>query len=136
MSGKVVIMINPSKKRFGGFSYYLASLLFSNKNQKVQVILDTEEPKEFTINLAVCNGQYFGGGMQISPKSQLTDGLLNVVIIDDWNTIRKILYSPTAKKVKVLPIGDSECFIDNDDEDVGRIPMEVYIVPSAVRFLV
>lgn len=155
MSGKVVTTINQSKKRFGGFSYYLASLqnFFSYKNQKVQVILDDKAPREFTIvNLAICNGQYFGGGMQISPKSQLTDGLLDVVIVDNWNAIQKIFYSPklyngsilnapgvysfTAKKVKVVPIGDSECLIDNDGEDVGRIPMEVYLIPSAVKFLV
>lgn len=155
MSGKVVRTINSSKKMFGGFSYYLASLqnFFGYKNQKIQLILDDSSPREFTIvNLAICNGQYFGGGMQISPRSELTDGLFHVVVIDNWNAFQKIVYSPklyngsilnapgvhcfTARRVKVLPLTESECLIDNDGEDVGRIPMEAYIIPSAVNFLV
>ena len=31
-------------------------------------------------NISICNGQYFGGGWNISPKSSLQDGLLNIQI--------------------------------------------------------
>ena len=31
-------------------------------------------------NISICNGQFFGGGWNISPKSSLQDGLLNVQI--------------------------------------------------------
>jgi len=31
-------------------------------------------------NVSICNGQFFGGGWNISPKSSLQDGLLNVQI--------------------------------------------------------
>ena len=31
-------------------------------------------------NISICNGQFFGGGWNISPKSSLQDGLLNIQI--------------------------------------------------------
>ena len=31
-------------------------------------------------NVSICNGQFFGGGWNISPKSSLQDGLLNIQI--------------------------------------------------------
>jgi len=155
MSGLVVRTINQSKKRFGGFSYYLASLqnFFSYKNQKVKLYLDDQEPKSFQIvTLAICNGQYFGGGMNISPQSKLTDGLFHVVVIDNWNHLQKIIYSSklyngsiltapnvhcfTAKRVKVLPEAENEVLIDNDGEDIGKIPLEASIIPKAVKFFI
>jgi diacylglycerol kinase (ATP) len=155
MSGKVVRTINQSRKLFGGFSYYLASLqnFFSYSNQKVKLYLDDLEPKSFSIvNLAICNGQYFGGGMNISPKSQITDGLLNIIVIDNWTSFQKIIYSSklyngsilntpgvhtfSAKKVKVVPEEGSVAYIDNDGEDVGMIPLEAEILPKAVKFFI
>jgi diacylglycerol kinase (ATP) len=153
MSGLVVKTINQSKKIFGGFSYYLASLqnFFSYRNQKIKLHLDNQEPKNFQIvNLAICNGQYFGGGMNISPKSSITDGLFHIVVIENWTALQKILYSSklyngsilnapgvhcfTAKKVKVIPEEGSEVFIDNDGEDIGKVPLEATILPKAIKF--
>lgn len=156
MAGEVVRTINKSKKLFGSFSYYLSSVqnLFSYKNKKLLISFDDGEPKEFVaVTVAVCNGKYFGGGMQISPNSEISDGLLNITIIGDWNIFEKILYSSKlygnkiikvpkvysflAKKIEIKNSDDeSPAFIDSDGEDVGIIPMTVKIIPKAVKFII
>ncbi len=156
MAGEVVRTINKSKKLFGSFSYYLSSVqnLFSYKNKKLLISIDDGEPKEFVaVTVAVCNGKYFGGGMQISPNSEISDGLLNITIIGDWNIFEKILYSSKlygnkilkvpkvysflAKKIEIKNSDDeSPAFIDSDGEDVGIIPMTVKIIPKAVKFII
>jgi YegS/Rv2252/BmrU family lipid kinase len=157
MAGEVVRTINKSKKMFGSFSYYLSSVqnLFSYANKKVLIKIDDEEPKEFVaVTVAVCNGKYFGGGMQISPKSEINDGLFNITIIGDWNILEKIIYSSklygsnilnvpkvfsfVAKKIEIQNLSgdDSPAFIDSDGEDVGVIPMTVKIIPGAVKFII
>ncbi|MDX1960882.1 MAG: diacylglycerol kinase family lipid kinase [Leptospiraceae bacterium] len=156
MAGEVARTINKSKKVFGGFSYYLSSLqnLLSYKNKKVRLLLDDNREYSFTaVTVAVCNGQYFGGGMQINPEAQISDGLFHITVVEDWSILQKILYSArlyngtiltapnvhslTAKKIVILPKeGEEAAIIDSDGEDVGSIPMTVELIPNAVRFIV
>jgi YegS/Rv2252/BmrU family lipid kinase len=156
MAGEVVKTINQSKKVFGGFSYYLSSVqnLFSYQNKKIRILLDDNREYSVTaVTVAICNGQYFGGGMQICPQAQLSDGLFNITVIGDWNLFQKIIYSPrlyngtilsapdmqsfTAKKIVILPQeGEDPAIIDSDGEDIGSIPMTIELVPSAVKFVI
>ncbi|MBI3394592.1 MAG: YegS/Rv2252/BmrU family lipid kinase [Spirochaetia bacterium] len=66
MAGEVVRSVNSSKKRFGAMSYYLGAVgkLLSYKNKRVRLTLDDGDPSDHSIvSLAICNGQFFGGGM-------------------------------------------------------------------------
>ena len=156
MAGEVVRTINKSKKLFGSFSYYLSSVqnLFSYKNKKIHIQLDENETKEFqVVTVAVCNGRYFGGGMQISPIASITDGKFSITIIEDWNILEKIFYSSKlygkniltcpkvhsfeARKVIITPSGDQEpVYIDSDGEDIGIIPMTLEVLTGAVKFII
>ena len=49
---------------------------FKFKKMKLKTKIKTIE-SEYTI-LSICNGGFYGGGFNIAPKSQLTDGLLDV----------------------------------------------------------
>jgi YegS/Rv2252/BmrU family lipid kinase len=156
MSGEVVRTINKSKKLFGGFSYYIASLqnFFSYKNRYLKIILDDKKEINLTaVTVAICNGQYFGGGMQISPASQISDGLFHIVVVGDWNYWEKLVHSSklyngsiltapkvdtfTAKKVQIIPQEKEPpyTYIDNDGEDVGYIPLTAEIIPACVNFI-
>lgn len=156
MAGEVVYTVNRSSKRFGAFSYYLGSAanILKYKNKIVKIQLDHKEPIERKITtLAICNGQFFGGGMQISPQSEISDGYFDVVILGDWNLLQKAYYSKNfyngtiletnkvesyrCKVVEVYPLGeDSPVRIDCDGEDLGVIPMRAEILSSAIGFLV
>ncbi|MBW1727035.1 MAG: hypothetical protein JRJ62_05525 [Deltaproteobacteria bacterium] len=46
--------------------------------------IDNDFEQEFNIwNVAVANGRYHGGGMQIAPDASVYDGRLNVTVIRD-----------------------------------------------------
>lgn len=47
--------------------------------------------------ISICNGGYYGGGFNIAPKSQLTDGLLDVYYVEKMNRLKMI---PLLLKLK------------------------------------
>ncbi|MCB1172367.1 MAG: diacylglycerol kinase family lipid kinase [Leptospiraceae bacterium] len=154
MAGAVVEAINKSSKRFGGLSYFLTSsqVLWRYRNRKVRIQLDDGDYMETKIvTVAICNGQFFGGGMQIGPEAQLSDGQFDVVILGNWNKLQSLWYSKNlyngsihrakkvsvhrASKVRIEPLepGD-QIYIDCDGEDVGFAPVEIELLPKAVTF--
>ncbi len=154
MAGEVVEAINKSKKRFGGLSYFLTSAgkLLSYRKRRVRVHWDDESQSEHRIvTLAICNGQFFGGGMQVSPYSELADGKFEVVLIQDWNILQSLWYSknmyngsigscrgvdmrPTTKiRVEAVNEGDA-VLIDVDGENAGRLPLTAEIQPASIHF--
>ena len=74
---------------------YNASILytflkFKFKRMKLKTEIKTiDEP--YTI-LSICNGSYYGGGYNISPKSELTDGVL------------EIYYAEKMFKISMIPL--------------------------------
>lgn len=154
MAGDVVARVNQSAKRFGGFSYFLASTaaLLSYRNKGVRVEWEDGRSSEHRIvTLAICNGQFFGGGMQISPESRLGDGQFDVVFIEDWSMAQSLWYSKNlyngtisscpgvsvrrATRLKVTPLpGEAPALIDCDGEDVGMIPLSAELIPAAATF--
>ena len=156
MAGAVVQTVNKSSKKFGGFSYYLGSManILSYTNKPLRFRLDGGDWLERKVtSLAICNGQYFGGGMRVSPNSELSDGFLDAVVIGDWNLFQKVFYSKKfyngtisntpkvesyrCKKIEIEPIDkNNAAIIDCDGEDLGKIPMTVEVFPNAIQFLV
>ena len=54
--------------------------IITAKSREMAIITEKGEFSSKAFNICVCNGQYFGGGWNISPKSSLQDGILNVQI--------------------------------------------------------
>lgn len=154
MAGEVVQAVNQSSKRFGGFSYYLGALgkLFSYKNKHVSYSVDGGPFEEKNIvTLAVCNGQFFGGGMQISPAAEINDGFFHITVLDNWSIGQKVMnsrnmYNGTvygltgvlsmkAKTITVNPVekGD-QILIDSDGDCPGMLPFKATVLPKAVSF--
>ncbi|MDR1093019.1 MAG: diacylglycerol kinase family lipid kinase [Clostridiales bacterium] len=63
--------------------YYwcLLRALVRLKTYKVKMTLSGATTEHDCFVVAVCNGQYFGGGMRVSPNSDIYDGQMDVVII-------------------------------------------------------
>ena len=64
---------------------YLKSLIYCISHFEPYHIEITEETGNMreldVIMLGVCNGRQFGGGMKISPKSEINDGFMDVTVI-------------------------------------------------------
>ena len=63
---------------------------FKHKRMKLHTSIKDIDAK-YTI-LSICNGEYYGGGFNIAPKAELTDGLLD------------IYYAEKMSKIKMIPL--------------------------------
>lgn len=63
---------------------------FKLKRMKLSTHIKSIDDK-YTI-LSICNGEYYGGGFNIAPKAELTDGLLD------------IYYAEKMPKLKMIPL--------------------------------
>jgi YegS/Rv2252/BmrU family lipid kinase len=155
LAGSVVNAVNQASKRFGAFTYFASSLssAVTYKNPRVRISIDDGPFTTETITtLAVCNGQFFGGGMQIAPDASITDGLLNITILGDWSLAQKVKYSRNlyngtithcygvksfqARTIRVEPDIMRPILIDCDGECPGQLPMTAEVLPGAIRLIV
>lgn len=82
------------KKLFGGKAAYLAGVareLAAKKAVSAEITLDGGEKRTLPILLTACaNGRYCGGGFCAAPLADMTDGLMDVLVVNDV-TRRKFL---------------------------------------------
>jgi YegS/Rv2252/BmrU family lipid kinase len=116
-----------------------------------EVTLDGGEVRQFTgYSVAAANSRQFGGGMRLAPEASLTDGLLDVVIIEDMSKFRFLRLAPTVfsgrhlryREVSVVRsrevhISATEPFtLYADGEPIAELPATVRVLPGAVRMIV
>ncbi len=116
-----------------------------------EVGVDGHAPRRFTgYSVAAANSRQFGGGMRLAPDASLTDGLLDVVIIEDMPKLRFLRLAPTVfsgrhlryREVSVLRarevhISATEAFtLYADGEAIASLPVTVRVLPGAVRMIV
>lgn len=89
IDGYVGYLINQSKRK-GKFRYFLNTIkgLILYKPSISQIIIDDKEYNfKKTYFITANNGKYFGGGMQISPKADLFDEELDIIVAHSMNKI-------------------------------------------------
>ena len=144
-------IVNTTTKVFGGkVSFLIATLRAMSRYDAPQVTLTVDD--EIIYNdrpfvVAACNGQYFGGGMHIGPEADVTDGLLDVIVMP-WrsrfyhSTKGTRVYRGThidlpgvlSKRGRVIKAeSEAPCYLDIDGEAPGRLPVEIRVVPKALR---
>jgi diacylglycerol kinase (ATP) len=104
--------------------------------------------------IAVCNGRYFGAGMHVAPMAKIDDGRLEVIAMSAANKLafalaaRKIydgghLAAPGVRHFACdrirLELEDEDArdvfLLDVDGEPLGGLPIEVDIVPGALKLV-
>lgn len=74
-------------KHFKGKFKYLMSLidtLIHLRFHKINLTREDGTQEEHSVFLvSLCNGKYIGGGMPISPRSDVTDGVMDVVVVNE-----------------------------------------------------
>ncbi len=132
------------------YFYNLLMSLFSYKNTKAEIVIDSEKKIEadiFSINIG--NGRYCGGGMRQTPDALPDDGFLDVTIIKGMGKIEiirnlKILYDGTilshhkidgyrCKNIKVS--SESVIYTEADGESLGHTPVEFSIIPASINIV-
>ena len=150
--GEVVHTLGRTTKRLGGrlaFTLATARALVGYRDRRVSVSLDGAPAEEQEVtNLAVCNGQFFGGGMWVAPEARPDDGLFDVTAwsgfgLLDFVTRRRALYDgrhvgyagTTRCRARTLSAESRERVrLDADGESAGTLPARVELLPAALRF--
>jgi diacylglycerol kinase family enzyme len=141
----------------GRAAYYLATLraVATGKERRVAMRITWQgETREETIPdlLAICNGRWFGGGMDVAPMALPDDGRLEVITITAPNKlfiIKRIqsvyagrhLQVPTVRHFPCRRIelrhedqaAESGFPLDVDGDALGSLPLSVAVVPRRLR---
>ncbi len=162
MGGLVDEYVAQSGRALGGsFAYFSASLKALVKSEvgvldcKVKEGGKTREVRIATRTLAVCNGRYFGSGMEVAPMAVPDDGLFHVVSLGAAPKLKFALASMAIYKgehvknpdVEVLSCEAIDIDLDNaairadfpldvDGEPLGTLPLSIELVPKAIDVFV
>lgn len=85
IDGPITQKTEKNKKRFPGKSAYFVSTLstaLTYKSSKMRITIDNQIIEKNILMVAVCNGQYIGGGMKICPEAKVNDRLLEICLIE------------------------------------------------------
>jgi len=138
-----------------GFAVAAAQETVTFTQPEVVVTLDDEaspqrELQFRIVNLCVCNGRYFGGGMKIAPDAKLNDGLFDIIVIGAMNPPKILLNAfriyagahlgmsevlhTRAARISLRPAdSQTQIMLEIDGEVSGRLPATFEIVPNVLR---
>ena len=98
---------------------------------------------------AVLNTPTYGSGIRLAPDARLDDGWLDAVFVEDLNVfqVAKLLprlarngelRTPRVKRMRVRAVKfatDRPCMFHGDGEILGPTPVEIEVMPQAIRVL-
>lgn len=154
LGGAVAARANRSSRRLGGrITFLVATLrtLLRFSPIAVRLALDAAPVVTATVvQVAVGNGQFHGGGMRVCPEARLDDGRLDVTVVGElslWELVRSLrrlydgrihehprVWSARIRRLEADAVEDAP--VELDGEPLGRLPLEIAIVPRALRLLV
>jgi diacylglycerol kinase (ATP) len=111
---------------------------------------DTEELVINLYNVVVANGRFAGGGLPIAPQANLSDGLLDVVLVPQRPAGEMALLAaqmllgkhissgavPFRRVKKISVLSRPGMWFNADGETVGNEPAVFQIIPHALEFVI
>src|SRR5712671_5677801 len=98
---------------------------------------------------AVLKTPTYGAGIRLAPAAQMDDGLLSTLLVSDLTALQVLGLLPrlvtrgtlpeshlqrvSAKRVRLTP--DHPCLFHGDGEILGPAPVEIEVLPRAIRIL-
>lgn len=148
-----VVHTLPAKAQMGGRLAYLYAILYTLARYHNQPItLDVDDATVYVgpiCNVAVANGRFFGGGLQIAPDAQVDDGQLDVIVLGDLPRRALLRHARRfyqgshlhldgvlafrGRRVTARPRTDEPVRLDVDGEAMGRLPATFTVLPHALR---
>ncbi len=163
MGGVVDQLVAEATRGLGGsFAYYSASVRGLLRSEigvlscTLQLKGARRDERITTRNLAICNGRFFGSGMKVAPMAQPDDGVFEVISLGADSKLRFAIESSTRIysgdhigkdgilhlqcdriSIDLVNADVSDRFLlDVDGEPLGRLPMEIELIPGALEVLV
>jgi len=114
-----------------------------------EIELDGETWRTEAVLVAVGNGTSYGGGMRITPDASLDDGLVDVLVAGPMSKAALVRVYPrvfdgshvrhpgvTIRRARRVRLSTAGVVAYADGERFGRLPVELEVVPGALRVLV
>ncbi|HLF26068.1 MAG TPA: diacylglycerol kinase family protein [Anaerolineae bacterium] len=137
------------KDRFGPLAYMLSALQALSNPQlaRYQLTLDGREVETAGLVCMIANSGYLGRvGVSLAPGIDVSDGLLDVVIIarSDLGALLSLLASAMAgnenaealqhwQAREISVVADPPQTVQADGEIIGKSPVQAQILPGAIR---
>lgn len=134
-----------------GRSRYVVALLWELamlRPIRYRIVADGKELRTEALLVAVANNRSFGGRMRIVPHAKLDDGLLDLFVVTPMPRIRFLRVFPKVfsgrhteleevsfLQVRTVTIEAQDVVAYADGERVGPLPVEITVVPGALRVL-
>jgi YegS/Rv2252/BmrU family lipid kinase len=161
IGGLVDRIVSETSKALGGtLAYFRASVrgLVESAVGRLRCSItlegETRTVELSTRNIAICNGRFFGSGMQVAPMAELDDGLLEVIDLGDAPRLRFAMVSTrmyTGAHIRHPDVHHFRCerialellnqdaddrfLLDVDGEPLGRLPITITVEPRALEVL-
>ncbi len=152
---RVAAWLNETRghRRLSGKAAYIwgvAATLRRLTPQRTRLVWDGDQTEELeTMMVAVCNARQYGGGMKIAPMADITDGLLDVCVVERLSRAAFVWAFPRvfwgrhlshpsfrqrrARRVRIETEPPQPVLIDGDV--VAQTPIEFVVRPGALRVL-
>lgn len=149
---KVTHELTPELKKTWGVLSYLQAVLRAiraNRSFKVRVEIDGRQHRMRSMQIAVGNGRYYGGGNIIDERSTIGDGLLYLYSLPPLSLIDLLSLGPllrrgrqrqarhtfnaAGKQIKISTWPARE--IHADGEPAGRTPVLFTVIPHALEVI-
>ncbi len=131
-------------------SYIMSSVVGLARYAAPAITLTLDERVIFDGRLsfaAAANGQYFAGGMQVAPRAQIDDGLLDVIIVPKLPALAAMARLPLLMRGKHIDgrtirmergrslraVSEGTVWLEADGELIGMLPARIDILPRAIR---
>lgn len=140
------------KRRWGVLAYAATALkvLWKSRRFKAEIVINGQSQKVKTIQIAVGNGRYYGGGMTVAEDAAIDDGRLDLysLEIDHWWQMLAVLPAlrrGTQTRSSWVQTWEGEEFfvycstpksINTDGEITTSTPAHFKVIPKALPVLV
>jgi len=128
-------------------SVVLTLIRYSPRKAKIHIDGKTYNRKLWLA--VVANGQYFGGGMKISPDATIDDGVFDICLVSEISRLEIIKFLPKVfsgrhQEHKAFEVirgknvnieFDTPTMVQADGEIIGHTPVTFSILPKALKVI-
>ena len=136
-------------RRNGGYLLAMARAMLQAPGLRLRICADGREITQHSCLLSFANTPSFGGGLRIAPHAKLDDGALDCVLVQKMGRLKLIRSAIALLKVHHLQLkevssfpserlrieSDPPTWVFADGEPVCQTPIDVHVIPRALRVL-